>query len=274
MWTYERIKNFKDEDFQINFGVKVDTFFAMLEALEKAYNERHRKGGRPLSKLSILDKLVITLTYYREYCTMQHLSFEYGVSKMAISKTVNWVEGVLLKDPNFTLPSKKILQEDNEIQAVIIDATESPIQRPKKNQEKFYSGKKRHTLKTKIIVDAATLDICTVDIAPGSVHDFELYKQSNLGIRDDIQLTGDKGYQGIQKIHANSLIPFSNSVKKPLSEIQRAYNSWLSSNRVKIEHVNAYLKRFRIVSASFRNSRSQYAKKIKLICGIYNFQHS
>lgn len=36
MWTYERIKNFKDEDFQVNFGVKVDTFFDMLEALEKA----------------------------------------------------------------------------------------------------------------------------------------------------------------------------------------------------------------------------------------------
>ena len=117
------------------------------------------------------------------------------------------------------------------------------------------------------------MDICTVDIAPGSVHDFELYKQSNIEIRDDIQLTGDKAYQGIQKIHANSLIPFKNSVQKPLSEIQKAYNSWLSGNRVKIEHVNAYLKRFRIVSARFRNYRSQYAKKIKLICGIYNFQH-
>ena len=76
MLTYEKIKNFKDEDFQINFGVKVDTFFTILEELEKAYTERHRKGGRPLNKLSILDKLVITLTYYREWCTMQHLLFE------------------------------------------------------------------------------------------------------------------------------------------------------------------------------------------------------
>ncbi len=73
---------------------------------------------------------------------MQHLSFEYGVSKMAISKTVGWVEDILSKDSNFTLPSKRILQEENEIQVVLIDATESPIQRPKKNQEKYYSGKK------------------------------------------------------------------------------------------------------------------------------------
>ena len=84
------------------------------------------------------------------------------------------------------------------------------------------------------------MDIYTVDIAPGSVHDFELSKQSNLEVRDDIQLTGDKAYQGIQKIHANSLLPFKTSVK--------------------IEQVNAYLKGFKIISTRFRNSRSQYAK--------------
>jgi hypothetical protein len=142
MNTYEKIKSFRDEDYQINFGVKVDTFYTMLEALEKAHEEQHRKGGRPLSKLSILDKLVITLTYYREYCTMQHLSFEYGVSKMAVSKTVSWVESILSKTPDFTLPSRNILQEESDVQVVLIDATESPIQRPKTNQETFYSGKK------------------------------------------------------------------------------------------------------------------------------------
>ena len=86
--------------------------------------------------------------------------------------------------------SKKILQEANDIQAVIIDVTESPIQRPKE----ILFWKKRHTLKTQIIINAAMLDIYTVDIVPGSVHDFELYKQSNLEIRYDIQLTGGKAY--------------------------------------------------------------------------------
>ena len=65
MNTNEKIKKFRDEEYQINFGVKVNTFYTMLETLERAYEEQHRKGGRPLSKLSILDKLVITLTYYR-----------------------------------------------------------------------------------------------------------------------------------------------------------------------------------------------------------------
>ena len=117
------------------------------------------------------------------------------------------------------------------------------------------------------------LNICAIDIAPGSIHDFELYKNSNLKIREDIQIIGDKGYQGIHKIHANSLIPFKNSSKKPITELQKAYNSRLSSNRIRIEHVNSYIKRFRILSTRFRNARRKYGKKIRLICGIYNFQH-
>ena len=144
----------------------------------------------------------------------------------------------------------------------------------KKIKRNFIQEKKRHTLKAQVIVDAAKLNIYTVDIAPGSIHDFELYKRSNLEIRDDIQIIGDKGYQGIQKLHANSLIPFKKREQTPLSEIQKAFNSSISRIRVRIEHVNAYIKRFKIISARFRNSRSQYKKKIKLICGIYNFQHS
>ena len=105
------------------------------------------------------------------------------------------------------------------------------------------------------------LNICAVDTAPGSVHDFELYKNSNLGIREDIQIIGDKGYQGIQKMHANSLIPFKNSSKKPITELQKVYNSCLSSNRIRIEHVNSYIKRFRILSARFRNARIDMGKK-------------
>ena len=117
------------------------------------------------------------------------------------------------------------------------------------------------------------LSICAVDTAPGSVHDFELYKNSNLEIREDIQIIGDKGYQGIQKMHANSLIPFKNSSKKPITELQKVYNSCLSRKRIRIEHVNSYIKRFRILSAIFRNARHRYVEKIRLICGIYNFQH-
>ncbi|WP_416375299.1 transposase family protein [Spiroplasma poulsonii] len=41
---------------------------------------------------------------------------------------------------------------------IIIDATETPIQRPKKRQKQSYSGKKnkKHTIKTQVIIEQET----------------------------------------------------------------------------------------------------------------------
>ncbi len=52
----------------------------MLEILEEEFKKLHSKGGRP-NKLSILDKLIIMLSYYREYRIMQNIAFDYKVSK-------------------------------------------------------------------------------------------------------------------------------------------------------------------------------------------------
>ena len=67
----DRLNQLKEKEYQELFGVKKATFEKMLEILNIQYKPNHEKGGKPL-KLSILDKLVITLCYYREYRTMQH----------------------------------------------------------------------------------------------------------------------------------------------------------------------------------------------------------
>ena len=55
------------------------------------------------------------------------------------------VESVLIKSGKFSLPSKRVLYEaDNEIEFVIIDATESPIERPKKSKESIIQGKRNN----------------------------------------------------------------------------------------------------------------------------------
>ena len=77
MNNQEKLSKLKDEDYQELFGVKKPTFDKMLEILEAAYQEQSRKGGRPLRSLSVLDKLVIMLQYYREYRTMQHIAFDF-----------------------------------------------------------------------------------------------------------------------------------------------------------------------------------------------------
>lgn len=76
--------------------MKKATFKKILETLNIQYKQNHEKNGKPL-KLSIFNKLVITLCYYREYRTMQHIAFNYNVSKSTICESIKWVEQTLIK---------------------------------------------------------------------------------------------------------------------------------------------------------------------------------
>lgn len=129
-----RISKLNDNEYQALFGVKKPTFDAMLATLEEAYEQLHRQGGRP-PKLSVLDRLVITLGYYREYRTMAHIGFDYDISKSCISLAIKWVEDTLLQDGKFSLPGKRELANpDTDIEIIIIDVTEQETERPKKTK--------------------------------------------------------------------------------------------------------------------------------------------
>ena len=85
--------------------------------------------------------LLMTLEYLREYRTYFHISRSYGVSESTAYKTIKWVEDTLIKHPDFSLPGRKTLLEKN-YDTVLIDATESPIERPKKKAKTLLFGKK------------------------------------------------------------------------------------------------------------------------------------
>jgi hypothetical protein len=57
------------------YGVKPATFEKMLSSLQKEYNTLHQQGGKP-PKLTVEDKLSITLKYLREYRTMDSIAAE------------------------------------------------------------------------------------------------------------------------------------------------------------------------------------------------------
>ena len=139
----ERIKKLKDEEYQEVFGVKKDTFYKMLEILENSYVILHSRGGKN-PKLSVLDKLVITLGYYREYRAMKNIAFDYRVVKSTICDSINWVETTLVKDGTFSLSKKRELQqEDIEIEVLLVDATEQAIERPKKTKRLVFRKKEK-----------------------------------------------------------------------------------------------------------------------------------
>jgi hypothetical protein len=126
---YETVKTLKDEDFKRLTGVSRGVYEKMLVIMERDL----RDFGRP-SKLSRADQLLMTLMYWREYRTEFHIGVTYGVSEATVCRTIRKVENVLMKSGEFRLPGRKALQpRDTLIEVVLIDATEQPIERPKKS---------------------------------------------------------------------------------------------------------------------------------------------
>jgi hypothetical protein len=134
--------NSPESVFKRLFGVKPETFEKMKAILQKEYDKMHKTGGSP-PKLTVKDKLTATLKYLREYRTMESIGADYSVSKSTICESIQWVENTLAKDKTFKLPDKKVLKGTSDtIEYILIDVTESPIQRPKTGQKEYYSGKK------------------------------------------------------------------------------------------------------------------------------------
>ncbi len=133
---YDQIEEFSDEQFRRLTGVKKSTFKKMVEILREADQKKKTRGGRK-SRLSIEDRLLMALEYIREYRTYFHIATSYGVSESVAYKIVRWVENTLIKDPAFALPGRKaLLKSDMEYEVLLIDASETPIERPKKKSDK------------------------------------------------------------------------------------------------------------------------------------------
>lgn len=84
----------------------------------------------------------------------------------------------------------------------------------------------------------------------------------------------DSGYQGVEKIHSNSELPRKSSKLRPLTKKEKKENLKLSRTRVKVEHVIGKIKIFRIIAEKYRNRRKYHDFRMKLICGIYNFERN
>jgi hypothetical protein len=133
---YEQIKLLGGEKFRRLTGVKKATFAKMIGILQGAEIKKKARGGRK-SKLIMEDRLLMALEYIREYRTYFHVSQSYGVSESTAYDIIKWIEDTLIKHPDFALPGRKaLLKSDIEYEVVLIDATETRVERPKKKKSK------------------------------------------------------------------------------------------------------------------------------------------
>ena len=135
---YEDIKDWKNSDFKRLTGVKRETFEKMLEVIKTELPN----FGRP-PKLKRADQLLMTLMYWREYRTQFHIAGSYGISEATVCRTIKKVEDALMRSGEFRLPGKKVLQpSDTLIEIVLVDASEQPIERPKKSKNNTTAAKR------------------------------------------------------------------------------------------------------------------------------------
>ena len=140
---YETIEHLKNTDFKRLTGVQRETFAEMLKVVKKGL----RDFGRP-PKLSRADQLLMTLMYWREYRTEFHIAQSYGVSEATVCRTIRKVEDALVRSKKFRLPGKKALQpSDTVFEVILVDASEQPVERPKKAMNSTTAAKRGATPK-------------------------------------------------------------------------------------------------------------------------------
>jgi len=142
------------EAFLRDVGVTLDQLRIRdhLVLLIAAERERHpmTRRGTQSSQRTIEEKLLLTLTSLRHYPTFQQLGQQFGISESSAYTMYDRSRRQLLQ--LLRLPGQKRLFAPG-LEAVLLDVTEPPIERPTHRQRASYSGKKKqHTLKAQLIV--------------------------------------------------------------------------------------------------------------------------
>ena len=122
------------------------------------------------------------------------------------------------------------------------------------------------------MINPESEEIISLAFAKGKVRDFQLFKSSKIRLKPGAQLTADSVYQGITKLHANSVLPKKSTKNRPLSKQDRKQNRNIARKRNAVERAIALIKRVRILSKRYRNRRKRFSLRFSLIASICNFE--
>ena len=272
---FAQFQGLSKQKFKRRTGISRQAYYVIVNEV-KSQEKTKKKPGRTC-KLSVEEQVLITIQYWREYRPYFQIGVDWSVSESTVCRTVHKVENILIKSKKLALPGQKELRKLSDPEMVLVmDVMESSIERPRKRQKGFYSGKsKKHVLKTQktqVIIELQTRKIMALRHGKGRTHDFKLFKKSKINLPKIIKMLADMGYQGIIKIHENSATPIKKPKGGKLTKEQKRYNRELNRLRVAVEHVNRQLKIFKILSYPYRNRHKRFGLRSNLIAVIYNYE--
>lgn len=278
-------------------GLTVPEFDQISREIESKYEKYERRrlskrkrkrdvgAGRPF-KLKARERLLMLLVYYRLYITYTLTGFLFDLDQSNVCRDLIILES-LVKEC-IPLPKKmykrtKRLRTIDEIEhyfpgfKAFIDSTEQEIPRPKNKRKRksYYSGRrKKHTVKTQLMVNTEGLIIHKTGHSNGRKHDYDIYKGNHPITPSQVDNIVDLGYLGIQKDFptVKSVLPIRKKRNTLLSNDDMKYNKNHSRLRIKVEHTICKIKKFGIMGTKFRNKLRRYNNISDIVSGILNFR--
>src|SRR3954452_6291784 len=150
--------------FRAMTGLTVAAFDQLLPELRAAFaagrrqrldrpNRRRAPGGGDGFDLGVDDQFLLAVVWLRHYPTQECLGYLFGVSDSTAKRAVDRCLPLLEQSGQDTMrlpdPGRgrrknlSTLLKDTPDVAVVIDSFEQGVQRPRKRQKRFYSGKKK-----------------------------------------------------------------------------------------------------------------------------------
>lgn len=143
MLRFKSLSELSGDEFTRKTGLPRSCFLELLSLIES--NIEQTKQAHPLkrrgckSALKVEDKLLLTLYYLRHYPTFDILADMFSVSSSYANDIYHQYSSIMVNVLH--VEGAKSLKLQN-LETILIDVTEQPIERPKKGQKAYYSGKK------------------------------------------------------------------------------------------------------------------------------------
>ena len=211
--------------------------------------------GRPFT-LDIKNRFIMLLVYYRLYITYTLAGFLFDLDQSNICRGIQKIEQLVRKClpiPQKIYSKTKRLRTPEEVEKyfpgfmAFTDCTDQQIPRPvdKRRKKNFYSGiKKKHAVKTQLMVNNQGTIIHKTNYKKGSRHDYDIYKKDHPVTPKEVVNIFDLGYLGVEKDFPEQLSVLPNRKKRnqDLSQEEKEHNKNHSKKRIVIEHTICRLK--------------------------------
>jgi hypothetical protein len=272
------------EEFQTLVPIFAEVWEQRTERNWQGQPRHYAKGGGPKGALAPPEmKLFFILMYMRVYPIQAVIGFFFGFEQPQANK---WVMKLL---PTLDEALKRLavlpVRQPAALEQLLarcgdlklrLDGVDRPVRRPKhpEKQRARYSGrKKRHTVKN-VVVTVGRIVKFLSPTEPGRQHDKTLAEPLE-AVRFPRQsvVIADTGFQGLVLENKALIHPDKKPRGRELSPVAKQFNRVIASVRVKVEHVIGAVKRWRMVSDIFRNTKEGLEDlAMEIACGLHNFQ--